>query len=160
MNRTQRITEFKRLLGERILVLDGAVGTMIQASKPDEAAYRGQRFHDWSCDLKGNNDLLTLTQPALIREIHSSFLAAGADIIETNTFNSSAPSQGDYRMEGLVGELNLALPHAWRAKSPISMPSAAGSRGLLPARSVRPIAPARCRRASTIRPIATSVSIS
>ena len=107
MNRDQRVAEFRRLLGERILVLDGAMGTMIQGYQPDEAAYRGQRFRDWSIDLKGNNDLLTLTQPALIREIHGKYLAAGADIIETNTFNSSAPSLGDYRMEGLVGELNL-----------------------------------------------------
>ncbi|HEY3730580.1 MAG TPA: methionine synthase [Steroidobacteraceae bacterium] len=106
MTRDQRIQAFKRLLTERILVLDGAMGTMIQGYAPDEAAYRGQRFHDWTCDLKGNNDLLTLTQPALIREIHGKYLEAGADILETNTFNSSAPSQGDYRMEGLVVELN------------------------------------------------------
>jgi 5-methyltetrahydrofolate--homocysteine methyltransferase len=79
---------------------------MIQGYAPDEAAYRGQRFHDWPSDLKGNNDLLTLTQPALIREIHGKYLEAGADIIETNTFNSSAPAQGDYRMEGIVVELN------------------------------------------------------
>jgi 5-methyltetrahydrofolate--homocysteine methyltransferase len=108
MSREQRIATFERLLGERILILDGAMGTQIQSQRPDEAAYRGQRFRDWSCDLKGNNDLLTLTQPQLIRDIHSRYLAAGADIIETNTFNSSAPSQGDYRMEGLVAELNLA----------------------------------------------------
>jgi 5-methyltetrahydrofolate--homocysteine methyltransferase len=107
MNRADRIAEFRRLLTQRILVLDGAMGTMIQGYKPDEAAYRGQRFRDWASDLKGNNDLLTLTQPAMIREIHAKYLAAGADIIETNTFNSSAPSLGDYRMEGLVGELNL-----------------------------------------------------
>jgi 5-methyltetrahydrofolate--homocysteine methyltransferase len=106
MSREQRIQEFKRLLTERILVLDGAMGTMIQGYAPDEAAYRGQRFHDWPSDLKGNNDLLTLTQPALIREIHGKYLEAGADIIETNTFNSSAPAQGDYRMEGIVVELN------------------------------------------------------
>jgi 5-methyltetrahydrofolate--homocysteine methyltransferase len=108
MNREQRIREFRRLLTERLLLLDGAMGTMIQSFRPDEAAYRGRRFHDWQCDLKGNNDLLTLTQPAMIRQIHAKYLEAGSDIIETNTFNSSAPSQGDYRMEGLVGELNLA----------------------------------------------------
>src|SRR5665213_3588874 len=106
MTREHRIAEFRRLLTQRVLVLDGAMGTMIQAYKPDEAAYRGQRFRDWPSDLKGNNDLLTLTQPAMIREIHGKYLVAGADIIETNTFNSSAPSLGDYRMEGLVGELN------------------------------------------------------
>ena len=107
MTRAERVSAFRRLLTERILVLDGGMGTMIQSHHPGEADYRGARFHDWSCDVKGNNDLLTLTQPELIRNIHAGFLAAGADIIETNTFNSSAPSQGDYRMEGLVGELNL-----------------------------------------------------
>ncbi len=115
MNREQRLKEFTRLLASRILLLDGAMGTMIQGYRPDEAAYRGQRFHDWSCDLKGNNDLLTLTQPALIREIHGKYLAAGSDIIETNTFNSNAPSQGDYRMEGLVAELNLSAARLARA---------------------------------------------
>ncbi len=108
MTRAERVSAFRRLLTQRILVLDGGMGTMIQSHRPGEADYRGTRFHDWPCDLKGNNDLLTLTRPELIRDIHAGFLAAGADIIETNTFNSSAPSQGDYRMEGLVGELNLA----------------------------------------------------
>jgi 5-methyltetrahydrofolate--homocysteine methyltransferase len=108
MNRTERVAEFRRLLTERVLLLDGAMGTMIQGYHPDEAAYRGQRFHDWPSDVKGNNDLLTLTQPAIIREIHAKYLEAGSDIIETNTFSSSAPAQGDYRMEGLVSELNLA----------------------------------------------------
>jgi len=108
MTRSERVAAFRRLLGERILILDGAMGTMIQAARPEEADYRGARFQDWPCDLKGNNDLLTLTRPELVRHIHAQFLGAGADIIETNTFNSSAPSQGDYRMEGLVAELNLA----------------------------------------------------
>jgi len=107
MNRADRITEFHRLLRERILVLDGAMGTMIQGHKLDEAAYRGERFRDWKSDVKGNNDLLTLTQPQVIEGIHDRYLAAGADIIETNTFNSIAPSQGDYHMESLVRELNL-----------------------------------------------------
>jgi 5-methyltetrahydrofolate--homocysteine methyltransferase len=107
MTRAQRVQQFRQLLAQRILVLDGAMGTMIQGHKPDEAAYRGARFRDWPSDVKGNNDLLTLTQPALISEIHGKYLAAGADIIETNTFNSSGPSLSDYRMEGLVGELNL-----------------------------------------------------
>jgi 5-methyltetrahydrofolate--homocysteine methyltransferase len=107
MDRTQRIAEFHRLLRERILVLDGAMGTMIQKHRLDEAAYRGERFRDWKSDIKGNNDLLTLTRPQVIEAIHDQYLAAGADIIETNTFNSIAPSQGDYHMEALVGELNL-----------------------------------------------------
>ncbi len=108
MNRTERIAEFHRLLRERILVLDGAMGTMIQGFRLDEAGYRGDRFRDWPSDLKGNNDLLSLTQPALIESIHDKYLAAGADIIETNTFNSNAPSQGDYGAQALVYELNLA----------------------------------------------------
>ena len=108
MTRAERIAAFRRMLSERILILDGAMGTMIQSFHPGDADYRGSRFQDWPVDLKGNNDLLTLTRPDLVRDIHARFLAAGADIIETNTFNSSAPSQGDYRMEGLVGELNLA----------------------------------------------------
>jgi 5-methyltetrahydrofolate--homocysteine methyltransferase len=115
MTRSERVAAFRRLLGERILIFDGAMGTMIQAAKPTEADYRGTRFQDWPCDLKGNNDLLTLTRPELVRGIHAQFLSAGADIIETNTFNSSAPSQGDYRMEGLVGELNLAGARLARA---------------------------------------------
>ncbi|HEX7718504.1 MAG TPA: homocysteine S-methyltransferase family protein, partial [Woeseiaceae bacterium] len=108
MNRETRITTLKRTLGERILLLDGAMGTMIQAHRLSEDDFRGERFRDWERDLKGNNDLLSLTQPQVIREIHRQFLEAGADIIETNTFNSNAPSMGDYGMESLVGELNQA----------------------------------------------------
>ena len=108
MTRAERVSAFRQLLQTRILVLDGAMGTEIQSHRLSEAEYRGARFQDWPSDLKGNNDLLTLTRPELVREIHAGFLAAGADIIETNTFNSSAPSQGDYHLEGLVGELNLA----------------------------------------------------
>ncbi|MEX2452001.1 MAG: methionine synthase [Rhodospirillales bacterium] len=102
-----KTAELKRLLATRILVLDGAMGTMIQTHKLDEAAYRGERFKDWPSDLKGNNDLLTLSQPDIIRNIHEDFLAAGADILETNTFNSTAISQADYDMEELVYELNV-----------------------------------------------------
>ncbi len=95
------------LLRQRILILDGAMGTMIQSYKLSEADYRGARFADFPHDLKGNNDLLVLTQPAIIREIHDGYLAAGADIIETNTFNSNAMSMADYHMGDLVHELNL-----------------------------------------------------
>jgi 5-methyltetrahydrofolate--homocysteine methyltransferase len=98
----------KKLLKERILILDGAMGTMIQRHKLDEAGYRGARFADWGQDLKGNNDLLTLTQPEIIRNIHLAYLEAGADIIETNTFNSTTISQADYGMEALTYELNVA----------------------------------------------------
>lgn len=97
------------LLTQRILILDGAMGTMIQQYKLQEADYRGERFADWQGqDLKGNNDLLVLTRPEIIREIHGKYIAAGADIIETNTFNSTTISQADYGLEHLVPELNLA----------------------------------------------------
>ena len=95
-------------LDERILLLDGAMGTMIQGFGLTEDDYRAERFADFGRDLKGNNDLLSLTRPEVIRDIHSQFLEAGADIIETNTFNSNAPSMADYGMESLVAELNIA----------------------------------------------------
>ncbi|WP_028007261.1 methionine synthase [Solimonas flava] len=95
-------------LQRRILVLDGAMGTMIQTYKLGEADYRGARFADWPRDLKGNNDLLVLTQPDIIRAIHGEYLAAGADIIETNTFNAQKISLADYGMEPLAYEMNLA----------------------------------------------------
>jgi 5-methyltetrahydrofolate--homocysteine methyltransferase len=94
------------ILKERILVLDGAMGTMIQQYKLTEEDYRGERFKDFPHDLKGNNDLLSLTQPHIIKEIHRKYLEAGADIIETNTFNSTSVSMADYHMENLVYELN------------------------------------------------------
>ncbi len=97
----------EELLQERILILDGAMGTMIQRYKLDEAGYRGERFQDWPSDLKGNNDLLSLTQPDIIRDIHKAYLEAGADIVETNTFNSTTVSMADYGMEALVYEINL-----------------------------------------------------
>ena len=97
-----------QLLAERILILDGAMGTMIQKHKLDENAFRGERFKDWHKDLKGNNDLLSLTQPELILNIHRAYLEAGADIIETNTFNSTSMSLADYGMENLAYEFNLA----------------------------------------------------
>ena len=160
MSREQRIQDFKRLLTERILVLDGAMGTMIQAYAPDEAAYRGQRFHDWPSDLKGNNDLLTLTQPAMIREIHGKYLEAGADIIETNTFNSSAPAAG-------------RLPHGRHRGGAQSHGGAPGARGGRPVRRAHRPAALRGRgdrshqshrvaiaATSTIRAFATSISIS
>jgi 5-methyltetrahydrofolate--homocysteine methyltransferase len=95
-------------LKERILIIDGAMGTMIQRHKLEEKDYRGDRFKDWPSDLKGNNDLLSLTQPAIIEDIHRQYLDAGADIIETNTFNSQAISMADYQMQDLSFELNVA----------------------------------------------------
>ncbi len=94
-------------LEHRILILDGAMGTMIQEHALEEADFRGTRFSAWETDLKGNNDLLTLTQPTIISDIHRQYLEAGADIIETNTFNANAVSMADYRMESLVRELNI-----------------------------------------------------
>ncbi len=108
MNRKQRTAALHAALEERILVLDGAMGTMIQSFGLSEEDYRGDRFSTWERDVKGNNDLLTITRPQVIRDIHRQFLAAGADIIETNTFNANAPSMADYGMESLVGELNLS----------------------------------------------------
>jgi len=110
-----RTSELRALLERRILVLDGAMGTMIQSHKLSEAEFRGARFADWPSDLRGNNDLLSLTQPQVISAIHAAYLEAGADIIETNTFNSNAPSLADYRMEGLAEELNLAAARLARA---------------------------------------------
>jgi 5-methyltetrahydrofolate--homocysteine methyltransferase len=107
MNREERIKSLFKLLEQRIVLLDGAMGTMIQGYGLGEDDYRGDRFAEWESDLKGNNDLLSITRPQVIREIHTAFLEAGADIIETNTFNANAPSMADYGMESLVYELNL-----------------------------------------------------
>ncbi len=102
------IEKLEELLNHRILVLDGAMGTMIQTHNLSEAEFRGTRYADHVCDVKGNNDLLVLTQPKIIEDIHVKYLQAGADIIETNTFNSNAISLADYQMEGLAYDLNLA----------------------------------------------------
>src|SRR5438477_6029843 len=90
------------LMRERIVLIDGAMGTMIQRYKLSEADYRGERFKDWPSDVKGNNDLLSITQPQIITEIHKQYLDAGADIIETNTFSSTAIAMADYGMESLA----------------------------------------------------------
>jgi 5-methyltetrahydrofolate--homocysteine methyltransferase len=113
--RGRRIARLKSLLNERIVLLDGAMGTMIQGEKLDEAAFRGERFRSYGRDLKGNNDLLTLTRPDIIAAIHRAYFEAGADIIETNTFNSTAISQADYGTEALVPELNYRAAQLARA---------------------------------------------
>ena len=95
------------VLKERILIIDGAMGTMIQRHKLEEKDYRGDRFKDWPIDLKGNNDLLCLTQPAIIEGIHREYLEAGADIIETNTFNAQRISMADYHMEEIAFDINI-----------------------------------------------------
>ncbi len=103
-----KISVLKKALNQRILILDGAMGTMIQRYALNEKEYRGERFADWPVDLKGNNDLLSITQPDIIREIHHAYLEAGADIIETNSFNSTVISMADYQMESLSDEINEA----------------------------------------------------
>ncbi|MCW3111523.1 MAG: 5-methyltetrahydrofolate--homocysteine methyltransferase [Segetibacter sp.] len=102
-------------LKERILIIDGAMGTMIQRHKLEEADYRGERFKDWHTDVKGNNDLLSITQPDIIIGIHKQYLEAGADIIETNTFSSTVIAQADYDMQSLAYELNVASAKCARA---------------------------------------------
>jgi 5-methyltetrahydrofolate--homocysteine methyltransferase len=106
--RTERLNALRQALTERILVIDGAMGTMIQGYRLGESDYRGERFASWPCDLKGNNDILVLTQPQIVAEIHRAYLDAGADIIETNTFTANYSSQADYRAEELVRDINLA----------------------------------------------------
>src|ERR1700731_4824221 len=103
---TARAEQLERLLRERIVIIDGAMGTMIQTYKLDGAAFRGERFKDSAKDLKGNNDVLNITRPQVIEEIHRKYLEAGADIIETNTFNSQAISLADYKMEEFAYELS------------------------------------------------------
>ncbi|MGP1276399.1 MAG: homocysteine S-methyltransferase family protein [Caulobacterales bacterium] len=104
-DRQSRLVALEKLGRERILVLDGAMGTMIQRLKPSEADYRGDRFADWPTSVKGNNDLLNLSLPDSIRKIHKAYFEAGADIIETNTFSATTIAQADYAMEDLAGEI-------------------------------------------------------
>ncbi len=125
MSHFARTALLKEQLQRRILIIDGAMGTMIQRYKLEESDYRGQRFAEWHRDIKGNNDLLVLSRPEVIRAIHDAYCAVGADILETNSFNSTRVSQADYGMEEFVGELNreaarLAreVADAWTAKTP------------------------------------------
>ena len=136
---TPRPDALKAALKDRILVIDGAMGSMIQEYKLEEAAYRGERFADYHLDLRGNNDLLTLTRPDLIRDIHQAFLNVGADIIETNTFNSTAVAQDDYQLGEIAEELNLAgarlareMADAETAKNPAKPRFVAGVIGPTP----------------------------
>ena len=125
MTQPAHTAKLDALLTERILLLDGAMGTMIQGERLVEEDYRGARFRDWPQEVRGNNDLLVLTQPELIRRLHADYLRAGADIIETNTFNATAVSMADYGMQSLVGELNReaarlanAVAREWEAQDP------------------------------------------
>ena len=136
---TDKTALLAKLLTERILILDGAMGTMIQGRKLGEADYRGPQvcgLHAHGCDLKGDNDLLSITQPDVVRSIHDAFLAAGADIIETNTFNATRIAQTDYRLEARVREINLAAAKiareradAWSRKTPDKPRFVAGALG-------------------------------
>ncbi|MES2918883.1 MAG: methionine synthase [Pseudomonadota bacterium] len=125
MSQNDRTALLQAQLARRILIIDGAMGTMIQRYRLEEADYRGSRFADWSRDVKGNNDLLVLSRAEVIREIHDAYCGAGADILETNTFNSTRVSQADYGMEDLAPELNREaariareVADAWTAKTP------------------------------------------
>jgi 5-methyltetrahydrofolate--homocysteine methyltransferase len=139
MTITDKTAQLAKLARERILVLDGAMGTMIQGYKLGEADYRGPeacRLGAHSCDLKGDNDLLAVTKPDIVRAIHDAFLEAGADIIETNTFNATRIAQADYKLEGRVREINLAAARlareradAWTAKTPEKPRFVAGALG-------------------------------
>lgn len=136
MTRDERISALKAAADSRILVLDGAMGTMIQKHKLSEEDFRGPRFKDWDHDLKGNNDLLVLTAPDIIRDIHEAFFEAGADMVETNTFNSTSISQADYGMQELAFELNVEAAKlareaadAWTAKTPDKPRFVAGAIG-------------------------------
>ena len=100
--------QLREAMAKRILIIDGAMGTMVQRYKLEEADYRGERFKDWHIDVRGNNDLLVLTKPEVIKEIHKQYLDAGADILETDTFNAQAISLADYEMQSLVYEINVA----------------------------------------------------
>src|SRR4051794_18269065 len=113
--RPDATAELSDLLRSRILVLDGAMGTMIQRYGLEEPDYRGDRFSDWPSDVKGNNDLLSLTRPDVIAEIHRAYLDAGSDVIETNTFNAQRISLTDYGMQDLAYELNVASARLARA---------------------------------------------
>ncbi|MEX1032110.1 MAG: homocysteine S-methyltransferase family protein [Cellvibrionaceae bacterium] len=136
MSREKRIAALKNALKERIVVLDGGRGTMVQSYGLSEADYRGERFADWHSDLKGNNDLLVLTRPDVITDINNAYLAAGADIIETDTFSSTSVAMADYDMQDLVHELNVQgariardIADQWTAKTPDKPRLVAGAIG-------------------------------
>ncbi len=135
-NMTLAQEKLEELAAERILIIDGAMGTMIQKEGLEEADYRGERFADWPSDLKGNNDLLVITKPDIIGKIHGEFLAAGADIIETDTFNATRISMADYDMQEYAREINVAgaalarrVADEWTLKTPEKPRFVAGSIG-------------------------------
>ena len=136
MKRHPNWDALERAANERILIIDGAMGTMIQRHKPTEETYRGVRFAGWKQDVKGNNELLSLTQPAIIQDIHDQYFAAGADIAETNTFGAQVISQADYGMQSLAYEMNVesaklarAAADSWTKKEPHKPRFVAGAVG-------------------------------
>jgi 5-methyltetrahydrofolate--homocysteine methyltransferase len=133
--------DIRQELEKRILIIDGAMGTMIQRHKLEENDYRGERFKDWHTDVKGNNDLLSITQPEIIIGIHKLYLEAGADIIETNTFSSTSIAQADYDMQSLAYELNVASAKCARkaVEQFFSKPSADGRTGAYVAGAIGPL---------------------
>src|SRR5450631_1140839 len=120
VSRSPAETALRKLAAERILVLDGAMGTMIQALGLDEDGYRGARFDAWNREVRGNNDLLNLSRPDAVREIHLAYFRAGADIVSTNTFSSTKIAQADYGMEGIAYELNHAGATLARAAATVA----------------------------------------
>ncbi len=138
---SSKVEQLHQQLKERILVLDGGMGTMIQGYRLSEQDFRGERFADWPCDLKGNNDLLVLSKPEVIREIHDAYFEAGADIIETNTFNSTTIAMADYQMESLSAEINFAAAKLARATPTPGRPARRKSRAMSRACLARPTAP-------------------
>lgn len=153
---SSKVEQLRAQLNERILVLDGGMGTMIQSYRLNEADFRGERFADWPCDLKGNNDLLVLSKPEVIAAIHNAYFEAGADIIETNTFNSTTIAMADYQMESLSAEINFAAAKLARACAD-GLPARRRNRATLPVFSARPTARRLFLRTSTIRHSATSL---
>jgi len=144
--RPDATAELAALLEQRILVLDGAMGTAIQRDRPDEAGYRGERFADWPTDVQGNNDLLSLTAPAIITGIHQEYLEAGADLLETNTFNATRISLADYGMSDLAYEINVASARLARAACDAMTARTRASRATSSGRSARPAARRRSHR--------------
>ncbi len=154
---SSKVEQLCAQLNERILVLDGGMGTMIQSYRLNEADFRGERFADWPCDLKGNNDLLVLSKPEVISAIHNAYFEAGADIIETNTFNSTTIAMADYQMESLSAEINFAAAKLARACADEWTARTPRNRATLPVFSARPTARRLFLRTSTIRHSATSL---
>ena len=120
MANSERITYLKNELEKRILILDGAMGSLLQTYRLTEADFRGNQFADHPCELKGYNDLLSITQPHIVREIHANYCSAGADIIETNTFTSTSVSMADYQLQDIAYQVNYAAACKSLVKSQIN----------------------------------------